>query len=1098
MTNSVMDISNHAGPVVSNEFDGDGSEESLHCEELSDASPDCGWILLDQDVLASLLRNGLDKILLIDSRSFLEYNDSRIQQSVNLCCSKLVKRRLQLDKVHIRDLVTQTCHIDLEEYSDVIVYDQCTESPELLTPDNFLSILLRKLVMCTTFNSVSLLKGGYLAFQAMHPSLCENKSSNNYKCTPLTSLSQPCMPVANIGPTRILPFLYLGSHRDAMSQETIQINDISYVLNVSITCPKSPYVQDGHFHRIPVNDNYSAKLLPFFHQAFQFIDMVREANGCVMIHCLAGISRSPTLAIAYVMKYLHMSSDDAYRYVKDKRPTISPNFNFLGQLLEYEKFMKQEEEAVKQRRDSGGSLSDGKSTPIIMDLQTCSPSSPIAKVTKPFSFDTQWTPRSLECDLKRDTNDNLPLLADSDTWDNYQCEASNMEMDFPEKKKFSDSGMLCSNFLPPSDNAPVTPSAELPPFPFGDSTISNGHQSDSQQDLKIQKDCKRKSPSPAPKSPVSRSFTLSLSPVSLPSEGVNASRDRKRSLGSPMTKPPSLVSPLSRSPGKTFVRPFSLPLSPVLSPGSPETSESANSDPLIKDSSSHQQEVSAQGHDGKVAAVTKPFSLPLSSVNVPDAGDSVSNQQKKFKQERNFSLPLTSHSQKEGYQSEQTAGKSRPFVLPISPLVSSEKNLSVLEITSSSSSGAPTPIKSPSRSFTLPLSTVSLQKNQGHKPAMDLPSPCQPSPCLELPSPCNPDLTLLTRVTESTSLSMSYDSHTRKSQPKLDLSLSTISPVSQSKSCETSGAALPSSLTRSTPHVTLPQTLSLPCRASELRNQTSQTIYSPSAALADLHFSQSIPEKADKPTPLQQFPSTSLHKLDFTPCFATENKTKETVCSMDVSSDPKDSVDLTSPISSSSTCSSTVTSPLGHQVTLRVKENRAKRPLIRPNSIAFSKYPTFDLGSDCQESPSSASSTSQDDSADTYLVQNGKRSKASESHVGRYTERDVYRQITAAMESAMFRTQVYEASRKARSLDDMLASGETVSGKSSGSVCSPFGKFQLRCGLGPERFNSPGAYENLPCHASKDVYQSSSSISSNGSHGSLHGSLEIIQDDNGL
>lgn len=55
-----------------------------------------------------------------------------------------------------------------------------------------------------------------------------------------------------------------------------QINDISYILNVSITCPKSPFVQDGHFHRIPVNDNYSAKLLPFFHQAFQFIGKLSQ------------------------------------------------------------------------------------------------------------------------------------------------------------------------------------------------------------------------------------------------------------------------------------------------------------------------------------------------------------------------------------------------------------------------------------------------------------------------------------------------------------------------------------------------------------------------------------------------------------------------------------------------------------------------------------------------------------------------------------------------------------------------------------------------------------------------------------------------------
>lgn len=81
--------------------------------------------------------------------------------------------------------------------------------------------------VCYLFLSL-IVTGGYLAFQATHPALCENKASAGYKCTPLTSLSQPCMPVANIGPTRILPFLYLGSHRDAMSQETIQVGYLPY------------------------------------------------------------------------------------------------------------------------------------------------------------------------------------------------------------------------------------------------------------------------------------------------------------------------------------------------------------------------------------------------------------------------------------------------------------------------------------------------------------------------------------------------------------------------------------------------------------------------------------------------------------------------------------------------------------------------------------------------------------------------------------------------------------------------------------------------------------------------------------------------------
>ncbi|WAR07924.1 DUS16-like protein [Mya arenaria] len=64
-------------------------------------------------------------------------------------------------------------------------------------------------------------EGGFLAFQTMYPSLCENKTSS-YRCAGLTSLSQPCLPVSNVGPTRILPFLYLGSQQDALSKDITQ------------------------------------------------------------------------------------------------------------------------------------------------------------------------------------------------------------------------------------------------------------------------------------------------------------------------------------------------------------------------------------------------------------------------------------------------------------------------------------------------------------------------------------------------------------------------------------------------------------------------------------------------------------------------------------------------------------------------------------------------------------------------------------------------------------------------------------------------------------------------------------------------------------
>lgn len=49
------------------------------------------------------------------------------------------------------------------------------------------------------------------------------------------------------------------------------MNGISYILNVSSTCAKPPFVQDGHFMRIPINDNYSEKMLPYFRDAFQYL-----------------------------------------------------------------------------------------------------------------------------------------------------------------------------------------------------------------------------------------------------------------------------------------------------------------------------------------------------------------------------------------------------------------------------------------------------------------------------------------------------------------------------------------------------------------------------------------------------------------------------------------------------------------------------------------------------------------------------------------------------------------------------------------------------------------------------------------------------------
>ena len=70
-------------------------------------------------------------------------------------------------------------------------------------------------------------------------------------------------------------------------------------------------------------------------------EQVRSSGSCVLIHCMAGISRSVTLVIAYLMQYYGLPMQQAYQFVKDKRSAISPNLNFMGQLLEFDRTIKE-------------------------------------------------------------------------------------------------------------------------------------------------------------------------------------------------------------------------------------------------------------------------------------------------------------------------------------------------------------------------------------------------------------------------------------------------------------------------------------------------------------------------------------------------------------------------------------------------------------------------------------------------------------------------------------------------------------------------------------------------------------------------------------
>ncbi|KHJ89196.1 dual specificity phosphatase, catalytic domain protein [Oesophagostomum dentatum] len=94
----------------------------------------------------------------------------------------------------------------------------------------------------------------------------------------------------------------------------------------------------GHMKvlHIPVLDDESTDLTPYFTTVFKEIDEARKSAGRLLLLCAMGISRSATFAITYLMCIEKMTLHDAYKHVQYCRNIICPNVGFFQQMIDLE------------------------------------------------------------------------------------------------------------------------------------------------------------------------------------------------------------------------------------------------------------------------------------------------------------------------------------------------------------------------------------------------------------------------------------------------------------------------------------------------------------------------------------------------------------------------------------------------------------------------------------------------------------------------------------------------------------------------------------------------------------------------------------------
>ena len=88
------------------------------------------------------------------------------------------------------------------------------------------------------------------------------------------------------------------------------------------------FPNDLTYKVINVLDNSSQSLLRHFPAAIAFIKDAVKRGGGVLVHCYAGVSRSATCVIAYLMQEREMTFEDAFTFASKHRPVIFPNMGF--------------------------------------------------------------------------------------------------------------------------------------------------------------------------------------------------------------------------------------------------------------------------------------------------------------------------------------------------------------------------------------------------------------------------------------------------------------------------------------------------------------------------------------------------------------------------------------------------------------------------------------------------------------------------------------------------------------------------------------------------------------------------------------------------
>lgn len=150
---------------------------------------------------------------------------------------------------------------------------------------------------------------------------------------------------------QIIPNVWLGNLKAAHDETFLKNAGIQVVFNATKDAPFHPSIRRRY--RVPVDDNLQEDEIRnmelwSYETVYKLLKEYKEGRP-ILIHCHAGMQRSPAITAMFLMVFYNMSADQAKAYIRNKRPiAFLPFANFEKAIRGFERsFTKNRMEGIE-------------------------------------------------------------------------------------------------------------------------------------------------------------------------------------------------------------------------------------------------------------------------------------------------------------------------------------------------------------------------------------------------------------------------------------------------------------------------------------------------------------------------------------------------------------------------------------------------------------------------------------------------------------------------------------------------------------------------------------------------------------------------------